>query len=275
VKVARGLTPAGETVWARVTETDRGPEYHRLEGQPSLGKSPVVLEKIELTQLLAPVEPRMLICIGLNYFEHAASLGLERPKHPVIVPKGLNAVRAPFAPIEIPRFLRSEKVDYEGELAVVIGRNAKNVPHEEALDYVLGYTCANDVSARDWQFEFGGGQWSRGKNFDTFAPLGPWLVTADSLPDPTNLRISTWVNDQLRQQSTTARMIFPVAELIAFLSGSSTLPAGTVILTGTPAGVGMKQTPPTWLKNGDIVRIEIESIGTLINPVVEEMLAAG
>jgi 2-keto-4-pentenoate hydratase/2-oxohepta-3-ene-1,7-dioic acid hydratase in catechol pathway len=270
VKIAHGVTPQGETVWARVTETPAGPTYDRLQAAPSLDESPVVLGPVELKRLLAPVAPPMLICIGLNYLEHAVSLGAEKPKHPVIVPKGLNTLNAPHAPIELPRFLRSEKVDYEGELAVVIGRDAKNVRAENALDYVLGYTCANDVSARDWQFEFGGGQWSRGKNFDTFAPLGPWLVTKESLPDPTNLRISTRVNDELRQDSSTARMIFPVAELIAFLSGSSTLPTGTVILTGTPAGVGMKRTPPSWLQPGDVVRVEIESIGALINPVREE-----
>ena len=269
MKIARGITPGGEKVWAQATETPQGVVYHRLAAAPSLEENHV-LEEIDLARLLAPVEPPMLLCVGLNYFEHAASIGVEKPKYPVIVPKGINAVHAPHAPIEIPRFMRSEKVDYEGELAIVIGKEAKNVRREEALDYVLGYTCANDVSARDWQFDFGGGQWSRGKNFDTFAPLGPYLVTKESLPDSSRLRIRTWVNDQLRQESTTARMIFPVEELIVFLSGSSTLPAGTVILTGTPAGVGMKQTPPSWLQSGDVVRIEIESIGTLINPVKEE-----
>ncbi len=271
MKIARGLMPGGQKAWARVTESTSGPRYHRLAQAPSL-EGNRVMEEIQFERLLAPVEPVMLICVGLNYFEHAASLGLEKPKQPVIVPKGINAVLGPDAPIELPRFLRSEKVDYEGELAVVIGRDAKNVRPEQALDYVLGYTIANDVSARDWQFEFGGGQWARGKNFDTFAPLGPYLVTPASLPDPSNLTISTWVNDEPRQAGTTARMIFSVRDLICFLSGSSTLPAGAVILTGTPAGVGMKQTPPTWLKPGDVVRIEIEAIGVLTNPVVEEPL---
>jgi len=271
MKIVRGITREGVKIWARLTETEQGPLYHRLESAPSLDGNRV-WEEVQIERILAPVEPVMLICIGLNYFEHAASLGAEKPKQPVIVPKGLNTVLGPNAPIELPRFLRSEKVDYEGELAVVIGRDAKNVRPEEALDYVLGYTIANDVSARDWQFEYGGGQWSRGKNFDTFAPLGPCLVTKGSLPDPSNLKIRTWVNDELRQDSTTARMIFPVPDLISFLSGSSTLPAGTVILTGTLAGVGIKQTPPSWLKPGDVIRIEIESIGVLINPVVEEVL---
>jgi 2-keto-4-pentenoate hydratase/2-oxohepta-3-ene-1,7-dioic acid hydratase in catechol pathway len=272
VKIARGLMADGSAAWAEATpgETTR---YRKLPGPPAWGAPLEPGETVHLTRLLAPIEPKMLICIGLNYHEHAQSLGAEKPKYPVVIPKTLNAVIGPDAPIELPRFLRSDKIDYEGELAVVIGRDAKNVPRERALDYILGYTCANDVSARDWQFEMGGGQWSRGKNFDTFAPLGPWLVTADELTDPTNLRLRTWVNGDLRQESTTARMIFPVAELIEFLSGSTTLPAGTVILTGTPAGVGMKQTPPAWLKSGDIVRIEIEGIGALSNPVVEEAVA--
>jgi 2-keto-4-pentenoate hydratase/2-oxohepta-3-ene-1,7-dioic acid hydratase in catechol pathway len=269
MRIARGITPAGQKVWAEVTESAGEVRYRRLEDAPSL-KENRVLEEVQLERLLAPVEPIALICVGLNYFEHAASLGAERPKYPVIVPKGLNTVFHPDAPVQLPRFMRSEKVDYEAELAVVIGKDAKNVPTENALDYVLGYTCANDVSARDWQFELGGGQWSRGKTFDTFAPLGPYLVTHESLPDPSNLQIRSWVNDQPRQDSNTARMIFPVPELIAFLSASSTLAAGTVILTGTPAGVGMKQNPPSWLQPGDVVRIEIELIGTLTNSFVEE-----
>jgi 2-keto-4-pentenoate hydratase/2-oxohepta-3-ene-1,7-dioic acid hydratase in catechol pathway len=271
MKIARGLTPEGETVWAQVREDSGEPTFHRLDG-PQRMEGNVVGEAVVIAKLLAPVEPTMLICIGLNYAEHAASLGKERPQFPVIVPKGINTVQAPGGPIDLPRHLRAEKVDYEAELAVVIGRDAKNVAPERALDYVLGYSCANDVSARDWQFEFGGGQWSRGKAFDTFAPIGPWLVTCESLPDPSHLEITCRVNGELRQKSSTERMIFSVPELIAFLSGSSTLPAGTVILTGTPAGVGMKQTPPQWLQPGDEVAVTIEGIGTLSNPVREELV---
>jgi len=161
-------------------------------------------------------------------------------------------------------------VDYECELAVVIGKPCKNVSRAEALKYVLGYTCCNDVSARDWQIKRGGSQWSRGKTFDTFSPLGPCLVTADEIPNPNALRLRTRLNGEVMQDSTTADMIFDVPTLIEFLSGSTTLLPGTVILTGTPQGVGMAQKPPRWLRAGDTVSIEIEQIGTLENPVTEE-----
>jgi 2-keto-4-pentenoate hydratase/2-oxohepta-3-ene-1,7-dioic acid hydratase in catechol pathway len=167
--------------------------------------------------------------------------------------------------------MRSDEVDYECELAVVIGRPCKNVRREDALDYVLGYTCANDVSARDWQIKRGGGQWCRGKFFDTFAPLGPRLVTPDEIPDPNALKIATILNGERVQDWNTNDMIFGVPELIEFLSGSTTLVPGTVILTGTPHGVGMATKPePRWLRPGDSVSIEIEKIGTLTNHVVLE-----
>jgi 2-keto-4-pentenoate hydratase/2-oxohepta-3-ene-1,7-dioic acid hydratase in catechol pathway len=161
-------------------------------------------------------------------------------------------------------------VDYECELAVVIGKKAKNVTRANALDYVLGYTCANDVSARDWQIKFGGSQWCRGKTFDTFAPLGPCLVTADEIPNPNDLAIKTILNGEAVQNWNTNDMIFDVPSIIEFLSSSTTLLPGTVILTGTPHGVGMAAKPPRWLKPGDSVTIEIERIGSLINPVSAE-----
>ena len=161
-------------------------------------------------------------------------------------------------------------VDYECELAVVIGRPCKNVSRANALDYVLGYTCANDVSARDWQVKRGGGQWCRGKFFDTFAPLGPCLVTRDEIPNPNTLRLRTILNGETVQDWNTSDMIFDVPTLIEFLSGSTTLLPGTVILTGTPHGVGMAGKPPRWLKAGDEVTIEIEKIGALTNPVALE-----
>jgi 2-keto-4-pentenoate hydratase/2-oxohepta-3-ene-1,7-dioic acid hydratase in catechol pathway len=186
--------------------------------------------------------------------------------------KSPGAVQDPEAPIELPTALASHQVDYEAELAVVIGRRCKNVGVDEALKAVLGYTCANDVSARDWQKrpELGGGQWCRGKTFDTFAPLGPVLVSAADLTDPQVLAISTDLNGERLQHGHTSDMIFSVAEIIAFLSGSTTLLPGTVILTGTPEGVGMAADPPRWLKPGDQVEITIEGIGTLRNPVVAE-----
>jgi 2-keto-4-pentenoate hydratase/2-oxohepta-3-ene-1,7-dioic acid hydratase in catechol pathway len=184
--------------------------------------------------------------------------------------KGVNAVQHPGDPIVIPGHMASAEVDYECELAVVIGKACKNVSRDRALDYVLGYTCANDVSARDWQIKRGGGQWCRGKTFDTFAPLGPRLVTADEIPNPNALPIATILNGVRVQDSTTADMIFDVPRLIEFLSGSTTLVPGTVILTGTPQGVGMAATPPRWLQPGDVVTIDIQGIGQLTNPVIAE-----
>jgi 2-keto-4-pentenoate hydratase/2-oxohepta-3-ene-1,7-dioic acid hydratase in catechol pathway len=179
-------------------------------------------------------------------------------------------VQNPGDPILIPTHLKSEEVDYECELAVVIGKSGKNISKKNALEHVLGYTCGNDVSARDWQIQRGGSQWCRGKTFDTFCPLGPCLVTADEIPNPNTLAIKTVVNGEVRQESNTRDMIFDVPTLIEFLSGSTTLLPGTVIMTGTPQGVGMARKPPCWLRAGDSVTIEIEKIGTLTNPVQNE-----
>jgi 2-keto-4-pentenoate hydratase/2-oxohepta-3-ene-1,7-dioic acid hydratase in catechol pathway len=228
-----------------------------------------------VAKLLAPVEPVDIICIGLNYVRHAQEGGLPLPQHPVVFMKSSSAVQNPLDPIRLPRFLRSDEVDYECELAVVIRRPCKNVTKKDALRYVLGYTCANDVSARDWQGNWGGGQWCRGKTFDTFAPLGPCLVTADEIPNPNNLRMRTILNGETMQDWNTEDMIFNVPTLIEFLSGSTTLKPGTVILTGTPHGIGAARKPPVFLKHGDSVTIEIENIGTLTNPVVNEELPPG
>ena len=222
--------------------------------------------------LLAPLDPAVVFCIGLNYRKHAEETKAEIPKYPVLFMKSPGAIQHPEQPILLPRALRSDKVDYECELAVIIGKPAKNVPREKALDYVLGYTCANDVSARDWQKDGGGGQWCRGKTFDTFLPLGPALVTADEIPNPNALRIATRVNGETLQDWSTDDMIFDVATLISFLSASTTLPAGAVIITGTPHGVGMARTPQRWLQPGDVAEVEIERIGVLRNPVIEEPL---
>jgi 2-keto-4-pentenoate hydratase/2-oxohepta-3-ene-1,7-dioic acid hydratase in catechol pathway len=229
-------------------------------------------ENALVKRLLAPLEPRAIVCIGLNYRRHAAEGQQPIPEYPVVFMKTPSAVQHPDAPIQLPRHLRSDSVDYECELAVVIGRPCKNVPRDQALDYVLGYTCANDVSARDWQIQRGGSQWCKGKTFDTFAPLGPWLVTADELTNPNELAIRTILNGQVMQDWNTNDMIFDVPTLIEFLSGSTTLEAGTVILTGTPHGVGGARKPPVFLQPGDEVIVEIEGIGALRNPVMEEPL---
>lgn len=241
----------------------------RLEGDP-FGELRPTGEEARIASLLAPVVPPVIYCIGMNYRRHAQETGGKVREYPVVFMKSPAALLDPGAPIEIPRALPSEQVDYECELAVVIGKRCKNVSKEEAIRYVLGYTCANDVSARDWQVQRGGTQWCRGKTFDTFAPLGPCIVTPDELPNPNALGIRTVLNGEVVQDWNTNDMIFDVPTLIAFLSGSTTLPAGTVILTGTPHGVGMACTPPRWMKPGDTVSIEIEGIGALTNPVIEE-----
>ena len=220
---------------------------------------------------LAPLQPVDILCIGLNYRRHAEEGNADIPENPVLFMKTSTAVQNPEDPIVLPRHLRSDRVDYECELAVVIGRTCHNVSKKDALDYVLGYTCANDVSARDWQKNGGGGQWCRGKTFATFCPLGPCLVTADEIPNPNALSIRTVLNGDVMQDWNTDDMIFDVPTLIEFLSGSTVLAPGTVILTGTPHGVGMAHNPPVLLKDGDTVTIEIEKIGSLTNPVVDEI----
>lgn len=227
-------------------------------------------------KLLAPIAPAQILGIGLNYRRHAQEAGATIPEVPIVFVKGVNTLQNPNDPIEIPTHLPSHEVDYECELAVVMGRHAdgrvcKNVSPQEALDFVLGYTCANDVSARDWQLKRGGGQWCRGKLFDTFCPLGPCIVTPRDIPNPNRLRIATKLNGEVVQDWNTSDMIFDVPHLISFLSGSTTLVPGTVILTGTPHGVGMASKPPRWLRPGDEVTIAIEKIGELTNPVIAEV----
>jgi len=230
----------------------------------------VTHQKVAVRKLLAPCVPAAILCIGLNYVKHAAETGSPMPEFPVLFFKNPSALQNPGDPIQIPTHLKSTEVDWECELAIVIGKKCKNVAKEKALDYVLGYTCANDVSARDWQKRWGGSQWCRGKSFDTFCPLGPAIVTRDEIADPNALRVQTLVNGETMQDSNTRDMIFDVPTLIAFLSGSMTLLPGTVILTGTPSGVGMGMKPPRYLKAGDAVKVVIEGIGELANPVTME-----
>jgi 2-keto-4-pentenoate hydratase/2-oxohepta-3-ene-1,7-dioic acid hydratase in catechol pathway len=227
-------------------------------------------EKLSVSQILAPIVPRDIICIGLNYRKHAAEGGQAIPEFPVVFMKNSGTLQNPGGPIVLPRKLKSDAVDYECELAVVIGKTCHNVSRAEALNYVLGYTCANDVSARDWQMKYGGSQWCRGKTFATFCPLGPAIVTTDEIPDPNALGIRTILNGETMQDWNTSDMIFDVPTLIEFLSGSTILAPGTVILTGTPHGVGAARKPPVFLENGDTVTIEIDGIGQLTNPVIDE-----
>ena len=221
-------------------------------------------------KLLAPVAPPNILAIGLNYKRHAEEGGKGLPERPMLFLKSTSSLQNPGDPIEIPTHLPSSEVDYECELAVVIGKRCKNATRENALDFVLGYTAANDVSARDWQNRWGGGQFCQGKSFDTFCPMGPVLVTRDEIPNPNALRIRTLLNGQVLQDWTTGDMVFDVPALISFLSGSKTLLPGTVILTGTPHGVGFARKPPVFLKAGDSITIDIERIGSLTNPVVLE-----
>jgi 2-keto-4-pentenoate hydratase/2-oxohepta-3-ene-1,7-dioic acid hydratase in catechol pathway len=221
----------------------------------------------DMAKVLAPVAPPAIFCTGLNYRKHAEETSARLPKFPILFMKSPSAVQNPGDPIRIPTRLASHEVDYECELAIVIGRVAKNVSRGDAMDFVAGFTCANDVSARDWQVRFGGSQWCRGKTFDTFAPMGPCLVTPDEISNPNALAIRTVLNGVTMQEDNTSDMIFDVPALIEFYSGSTTLLPGTVILTGTPSGVGMARKPPVWLKPGDVVTVEIEKIGSLTNPV--------
>ncbi len=241
----------------------------RIEGSVLEGpRDSGIIDEVE--KWLAPILPVDIICIGLNYRKHAAEGNQAIPEHPVVFMKNIGTLQNPNDPIYLPRKLRSDSVDYECELAVVIGRECYNVSKENALDHVLGYTCANDVSARDWQRNGGGGQWCRGKTFATFCPMGPWIVTADEIPNPNSLPIKTLLNGKVMQDWNTSDMIFDIPTLIEFLSSSTKLLPGTVLLTGTPHGVGAARTPPVFLQPGDNVSIEIGSIGTLSNPVLEE-----
>lgn len=266
MKLVRYRTASGAVHFGRRHDDGR---ITRVEGDPFTTYRDTG-ETAEAAALLSPLEPRDIICIGLNYRKHAEEGGKPIPDRPVVFMKNVGAVQDPGEPILLPRKLRSDTVDFECELAVVIGRTCYNVSKADALSYVLGYTCANDVSARDWQSKWGGGQWCRGKTFATFCPLGPWIVTADEIANPNSLGIRTILNGATMQDWNTSDMIFDVPTLIEFLSGSTKLLPGTVILTGTPHGVGFARTPPVFLKAGDEVTIEIDQIGKLTNPVREE-----
>ena len=216
----------------------------------------------------APVpRPSKIICIGLNYLDHVKESGAEIPKSPLIFSKFNTCVAASEVPIALPA--SSEQVDFEAELAVVIGRHAKNIKLADAMDHVFGYTNFNDVSARDMQFA--DGQWQRGKSCDTFAPFGEFVATKDEVPDPHSLRIQFRLNGETMQNSNTNQLIFKIPELVEYLSRSITLEPGDIIATGTPPGVGFARKPPVFLSDGDVCEVEIDGLGILINPVVNNV----
>jgi 2-keto-4-pentenoate hydratase/2-oxohepta-3-ene-1,7-dioic acid hydratase in catechol pathway len=266
MKIIRFIAPDGRTLLGSPIESG---DAAVLAGE-LFGRLEPTGERATVERLLAPVEPVNIFCIGLNYGAHAAETGAPTPQQPVVFMKPTTCVTGPQAGIPLPNACQQgPEVDYEAELAVVIGRRGRDVPIDRALDHVLGYTCANDVSARRWQKHGGGGQWVRGKSFDGFCPLGPALVTTDDIPDPQALTLRCELNGREMQHGHSSDMIFSVAELIAFLSRDTTLLPGTLILTGTPPGVGFARHPPVFLAAGDRVSVEIEGIGRLTNPVID------
>jgi acylpyruvate hydrolase len=231
------------------------------------GKGDDLCHAVAGVQLLPPVgRPGKVICVGLNYRSHLAEIGESPPEYPILFTKAATSLVGPDQAIVLPCI--SRQVDYEGELAVVIGRRGKSIREADALSYVGGYTCANDVSAHD--LEFRTSQWTSGKILDTFCPLGPALVTRDELPEPGSLRLKTTLNGRTVQDACTSDMVFSVPFLIAYISALATLEPGDIILTGTPAGVGCNQRPQVFLRAGDQVQVQIEGIGTLANPVIAE-----
>lgn len=219
----------------------------------------------DAARLIAPVMPQQVVLIGLNYAAHAAETDMAPPEAPVVLVKTPNTVIGPDEPIVLPA-IAPDEVDYEAELVIVVGRPAKNVSEADALDTVLGYTCGNDVSARDCQFRLDK-QWARAKSFDTFAPLGPWIETE---LNPDDLAVRCLLNDEVMQEARTSDMLFSCARLVSYLSRCMTLWPGSVIFTGTPPGVGFKREPPVFLREGDRVAVEVEGIGRLSNVVVRE-----
>jgi len=226
-------------------------------------------EPLDKFHLLPPIpKPGKIICLGLNYIDHAEEQGVKPPAEPIIFFKPRTSLTGPYDDIVYPKIVK--QLDYEGELVVIIGKRGKNIREEDAMEYVFGYTVMNDVSARDIQF--GDKQWTRGKSFDTFAPCGPWIVTKDEIPDPHQLRILTKVNNELRQNSSTANMVFKIPRIVSSMSMVMTLEPGDMISTGTPAGVGYFMKPESkLLMVGDVVEVSIENIGTIRNRIVAEL----
>jgi 2-keto-4-pentenoate hydratase/2-oxohepta-3-ene-1,7-dioic acid hydratase in catechol pathway len=257
IKVLCGAYLPEKPDWARIIEGD------------ILGSYKITSREVKIRKLLAPVLPVNILALGINYKKHGDETAMSYPDQPILFIKATTSLVGPERPIILPA-AGPDRVDYEAELAVVVGKKVKNIRPDEVMDCILGYTCANDVSARDWQLEKQKGQWARGKSFDTFCPIGPWIVTKEEIANPDNLVIRAILNGRTVQDSNTADMIFNVREIVSLLSQSMTLLPGTVILTGTPAGVGFTRKPPLYLRDGDVISVEIEKIGTLTNKVVRE-----
>jgi 2-keto-4-pentenoate hydratase/2-oxohepta-3-ene-1,7-dioic acid hydratase in catechol pathway len=271
MRIVRFLDDKGQTQLGRISIGEVPAQAELLEGE-LFGTLRATGRVASIRKLLSPLSPVNVFCIGANYAEHVKESGHPMPDNPVIFMKPTTAVTNPGEPVLLPKAcVHGPEVDYEAELAIVIGKSCRDVSVADALKYVLGFTAANDISARRWQKQGGGGQWIRGKSFDTFCPLGPSIVTQgsgpDEIADPQKLHISLTLNGQLMQNSTTGDMIFNAATIVSFISRDTTLLAGTVILTGTPPGVGFARKPEVWLKAGDKMTVEIEKVGKLESAV--------
>ena len=263
MKIYRILTGGGDISWAC---SENNEDFYLLEG--SIGSFTETKEIVIVEKILSPVVPPVIYLVGYNYAKNLEEVRAKLGRYPVIVMKAASSVIATEELIHLPKQETSKQIDYEGELAIVIGKHAKDVSTDSAFEYILGYTIANDVTARDLQHSAAGGQWVRAKNFDTFCPLGPAIVTTDSPELNNGLRIRTWINEELRQDDTTSSMLFTISEIVSHLSMSNTLLPGTVILTGTPFGTGKQQNPSKYLKSGDRITIEIDGLGELKNTVL-------
>jgi 2-keto-4-pentenoate hydratase/2-oxohepta-3-ene-1,7-dioic acid hydratase in catechol pathway len=241
-----------------------GPEAMLAAHAALGGGHRIALSEVRLEAPIA--RPPKFLAVGLNYADHVAESGLDTPQHPTIFNKQSTCVTGPTDPVHLPR--ASHVLDYEGELGFVIGRRCRHVARDDAADVIAGYTIVNDVTVRDWQLRIP--TWTMGKSFDTHGPIGPWIVTPDEIHDPHQLRLRTWVNDELRQDSNTKELIFDCFGLVEHLSTAFTLEPGDIVATGTPSGVGIALKPPRLLVAGDVVRVEIEGIGRIENPVIAE-----
>ena len=223
---------------------------------------------LEIKELMAPIDPPNIFCIGKNYAEHAREFGSDIPTQPIIFIKPTTTLNHPNSPVKIPKCLaHGPETDYEAELAIIIGKQGTNISEENAYDHILGYTCANDVTARRMQKHAGGDQWARGKGFNGFLPLGPAIITPDEIKDVHNLKISLTLNGKTMQDGNTSDMMFQIPKLISYLSQDTTLLPGTVIITGTPSGVGFARKPQVWLTHGDTMTVEIQGLGKLTNSI--------